>query len=70
MFSLFRTVFLSSIFPLIFSLVRATSEKRKKPKKELNEELMSVVWHPKRWWDWCVSEDEKMEVDSVFIEEL
>ena len=63
MFSLFRTVFLSSIFSLIFSLVRTTSEKRKEPKKELNEELMSVAWHPKRWWDWCVSEDEKMEVD-------
>ena len=70
MFSLFRTVFLSSIFPLIFSLVRTTSEKRKEPKKELNEELMSVAWHPKRWWDWCVSEDEKMEVDSMFIEDL
>ena len=31
---------------------------------------MSVVWDPKRWWDWCVSEDEKMEIDSMFIEEF
>ena len=20
---------------------------------------MSVAWHQNRWWDWCVSEDEK-----------
>ena len=26
---------------------------------ELSEELMPVVWHPNRWWDWCMSEDEK-----------
>ena len=29
---------------------------------------MPVAWHPKRWWDWCVSEDEKKEI--MFIEEL
>ena len=34
-------------------------EKRKALKKELNEELMPVAWHPNRWQDWCVSEDEK-----------
>ena len=45
-------------------------EKRKELKKKLNEELMSVAWHLKRWWNWCVSENEKMEIDSVFIEEL
>ena len=31
----------------------------KRQEKELNEELMSVAWHQNRWWDWCVSEDEK-----------
>ena len=45
-------------------------EKRKELKKELNEELMLVVWHPKKWSDWCVSEDKKMEIDSIFTEEL
>ena len=20
-------------------------------------QLMSVAWHPKRWWDWCESEN-------------
>ena len=45
-------------------------EKRKELKKELSEELMPVAWHPNRWWDWCVSEDEKKEMDPMFIEEL
>ena len=31
---------------------------------------MPVAWHPNRWRDWCVSEDEKKEIDPVFIEEL
>ena len=50
-FSLVRTAFLSSIFLLIFSLVGLTflpsilnCEKRKVLKKELNEELMLVVY--------------------------
>ena len=31
---------------------------------------MPVAWHPNRWWDWWVSEDEKKEIDPMFIEEL
>ena len=42
-------------------------EKRRKLKKELNKELMSVAWHPKRWRNWCVSEDEKTERDPMFV---
>ena len=45
-------------------------EKRKALKKKLNEELMPVAWHPKRWWNFCVLEDEKKEIDPIFIEEL
>ena len=30
-------------------------EKYKALKKELNEELMLVAWHPKRWRNWRVS---------------
>ena len=37
-------------------------------KKESNEELMPVAWHPNRWWDCCLSEDEKKEIDPVLIE--
>ena len=29
---------------------------------------MSVVWHPDRWWDCYMSEDEKK--NPIFVEEL
>ena len=28
-------------------------------KNELNEELMPIAWHPKRWWNVYMLEDEK-----------
>ena len=31
---------------------------------------MSVGRHPDKWWDWCMSEDEKKEIDPMFIEGL
>ena len=31
---------------------------------------MHVAWHPDRWWDWCMLEDEKKEIDAMFIEGL
>ena len=45
-------------------------QKCKALKKELNEELMSLAWHPNRWLDWCISEDEKKVIDPMFIEYL
>ena len=29
---------------------------------------MSAAWHPNRWWDWCMSEDERE--DPIFNEDL
>ena len=31
---------------------------------------MPIAWHPNRSWNWCVSEDEKKEIDPMFIEDL
>ena len=31
---------------------------------------MPAAWHPNRWWDLCMSEVEKKEIDPMFIEEL
>ena len=31
---------------------------------------MSVAWHLKRLWDWCVSEDGKKELDQMFTKKL
>ena len=44
--------------------------KRKELKKQLSEELMPVAWHLDRCWDWCISEDEKKEIDPMFTEKL
>ena len=24
------------------------------------------AWHPSRWWDWCMSEDEKQETEKLW----
>ena len=39
-------------------------------KKELNEELIPIAWHPKRWWNFCMPEDEKnrIEIELTFTE--
>ena len=29
---------------------------------------MLVAWHSTRWWDWCVLEDEKKEVEQFFTD--
>ena len=34
-------------------------KKRKTQKASIKEELMPILWHPSRYWDWCMSEDEK-----------
>ena len=36
-------------------------KKRKAQKAQIKKELMPITWHPSRWWDWCMSEDEKKE---------
>ena len=43
-------------------------EKPKSVKEDISKELISVVWHPKRWWHWCFSEDEKKEIEQIFID--
>ena len=29
---------------------------------------MPVAWHPKRWWNFCMSEEEKKEIEPIFTE--
>ena len=41
-------------------------KQRKAQKAKIKEELMPVAWHPDRWWDWCVPEDEKKELEIYF----
>ena len=43
-------------------------KKRKALKKSLNEELMIIAWHPRTWRNFCVSEDEKKDIEPIFTE--
>ena len=29
---------------------------------------MAIAWHPKRWWNFCKSKDEKIEIEPIFTE--
>ena len=41
--------------------------KRKEQKARIKEDLMPIAWHPSRYWDWCLSEDEKREKEKLFL---
>ena len=41
-------------------------EQRKAQKAKIKEELMPAAWHPDRWWNWCVPEHEKKELEIYF----
>ena len=31
---------------------------------KIYNELLPIAWHPDRFWDWCMPEDEKKEISS------
>ena len=41
-------------------------QKRRVQKASIKEGLMPIAWHPSRWWDWCVHEDEKKEKEKLW----
>ena len=43
-------------------------EKRKDLKRELSEDLRSIAWDSKRWWNFSVSEDENKEIKPIFTD--
>ena len=40
-------------------------QKRKAQKAKTKEELKPIAWHPSRWRDWCVPENEKKETERL-----
>ena len=40
--------------------------KRKAQKAKIKEELVPTAWHPSRWWNWCVPEDEKKKTEKLW----
>ena len=41
-------------------------KKRKAQKASIKKELIPVAWHPSRYWDRCMSEDEKKETEKLW----
>ena len=41
-------------------------KKRKAQKASIKKELMPIAWHPSRYWDWSMSEDEKKEAEKLW----
>ena len=35
------------------------SRKKSLEKKKIREELMPIAWHPRRWWNFCISKMRK-----------
>ena len=42
-------------------------KQRKNVKKEIRKELMPVVWYLTKWWDLCMSEDEKKKCNHFWL---
>ena len=40
--------------------------KRKNLKKDIHDELIPIAWHPDRYWNWCLTEDEKQEIEKLW----
>ena len=59
-----------NVFHVRLLALHNKSEKRKTLKKELSEELMLLMRHPLRWWDWCLSEDEKKRMEPIFTDKV
>ena len=41
-------------------------QKRKVQKAKIKEEPLPIAWHPSRWWDRCIPEDEKKETEKLW----
>ena len=42
-------------------------QKRRAQKASIKEELMPIAWHPSRYWDWCMPEDEKRDTEALWV---
>ena len=40
-------------------------QKRKAQKASIKEELLRIVWHTSRYWDWCMTVDEKQRIKKL-----
>ena len=43
-------------------------QKRKAQKVKIKEELLPIAWHPSRYQDWCIPEDEKQWIEKLWAQ--
>ena len=56
---------MTMIIAMMISLLNGTMAIKTKGSKNLNKKkVIPVTWHPSRWWDCCMSEDEKKETEK------
>ena len=41
-------------------------KKWKAQKASIKEEFLPIAWHPSRYWDWCMSENEKIQTEKFW----
>ena len=41
-------------------------QKCKAQKAKIKEDLLPIAWHPSRWRNWCVPQDEKQETKEMW----
>ena len=61
------------MFPHNYNVIMKKYEaykSQKTQKASIKEELMPIAWHPSRWWDWFIPEDEKKETEKKFFDHL
>ena len=42
-------------------------KKRKNLKKEIYLELLPIAWHPDRFWNWSLDNDEKKRIEKIMV---
>ena len=40
---------------------------RKAQKASIKEGLLPIAWHPSRYWNWCVPEDERKDIEKMWV---
>ena len=51
-----------------FCLGIVNLEKAKDLNKDINKELMLIMWDPRRYWNFFMTEDEKKEIEPIFTD--
>ena len=57
---------LKLLFMSEFCLGIVNLENAKDLNKDTNKELMLIMWDPRRYWNFCTTEDEKKEIGPIF----